>query len=80
MILLYKRLSKVYIYNITIGWCYYESGVREVKRMFEKIARKFAAEMVSLHPEMFEHEKVTVQIEEDPDKVEIMSRMSTEED
>lgn len=48
--------------------------------MFEKIARKFAAEMVTSHPEMFDHEHVVKQIEEDPDKVEIVSRMSTEED
>ena len=29
-----------------LGWCYYESGVRELKRCYEKIARKFAHDLV----------------------------------
>lgn len=34
------------IKKIIKGWCYYESGVRELKRCFEKIARKYAAELL----------------------------------
>lgn len=28
------------------GWCYYESGVRELKRCYEKIARKYTVELI----------------------------------
>jgi ATP-dependent Lon protease len=38
------------ISKIIKGWCYYESGVRELKRQFEKIARKYAQEIVAAKP------------------------------
>jgi Lon-like ATP-dependent protease len=34
------------ITRIIKGWCYYESGVRELRRCFEKIARKHAVEIM----------------------------------
>jgi endopeptidase La len=34
------------ISKIIKGWCYYESGVRELRRCFEKIARKHAVEIM----------------------------------
>jgi Lon-like ATP-dependent protease len=34
------------IRQIIKGWCYFESGVRELKRSFEKIARKHAVEII----------------------------------
>jgi len=35
--------------RIIKGWCYYESGVRELRRCFEKIARKQALEILNIH-------------------------------
>ncbi len=29
--------------NIIKGWCYYEGGVRELRRMLQKVARKYVA-------------------------------------
>jgi Lon-like ATP-dependent protease len=34
------------ISRIIKGWCYYESGVRELRRCFEKIARKHAVDIM----------------------------------
>ena len=34
------------IYSKEVGWCYYESGVRDLRRCMEKIARKHALEIL----------------------------------
>jgi ATP-dependent Lon protease len=36
---------------MNIGWCLYEGGVRELGRCFEKIARKYAVEVLNKIPE-----------------------------
>jgi Lon-like ATP-dependent protease len=40
------------IKKIIKGWCYYEGGVRELKRCFEKIGRKRANELINAYPSL----------------------------
>ena len=51
------------ISRIIKGWCYYESGVRELRRCFEKIARKQALEILNIHRK--EHPPVPVDYSND---------------
>jgi Lon-like ATP-dependent protease len=49
--------------RIIKGWCYYESGVRELKRCFEKIARKHAREILDTHSIKFPNQVETETIQ-----------------
>lgn len=62
------------IKKIIQSWCYYESGVRELKRCFEKIARKYAIELLVKNPEVFEH-KADPDQEEDGEPKEVVQTL-----
>jgi len=57
------------ITRIVKGWCYYESGVRELRRCFEKIARKHAREILDIHaeklPSLKTEQEVTPEVPQD---------------
>lgn len=62
------------IKKIIKAWCYYESGVRDLKRQLEKIARKHVTDLVQTHPDIFEKLSQPQQpeiVEEDQDKLEV---------
>ncbi|KRX01904.1 Ribosomal protein S5 domain 2-type fold [Pseudocohnilembus persalinus] len=69
--------------TIITNWCYYESGVREFKRCFETICRKFAVEILSKHPSLLpskqpEAEEINIQSDKS-DQAEKIQQSGNEE-
>lgn len=69
------------IKTIIKNWCYNESGVRELKRSFETICRKYAVELIHKYPGLTEiyNRFIQEQIQEKKKKEEQQQKKLSEE-
>lgn len=73
--------SSQHFSQFLVDWCYNESGVRELKRSFETICRKYAVELIHKYPGLTEiyNRFIQEQIQEKKKKEEQQQKKLSEE-